>query len=285
MTYRIEQFVRKIASPIIAEYEDHGLLGAGKKDFIKIIKGIKNPSHQEGEEIKKIINNEIFIEMIKNIMKSNVMNDVYNIILRLYSTDGKYDYNKEMTEDEKQINDSQNNLINGQPITYYYHQFCNSMQKLFYSNRFIVMALPEEIKGFTFRFLKIIINTEGVNIESKKTNIDDSDKNILLRAYLVFIVIHELNHFMKRQFNLDSKIDVCKTPKIKGFDDPDTIINAPETRTSSPVRIVRGEDLQSVSVAGIYPCGEGAGYAGGITSSAIDGIKVFEKLYTGYRAD
>ena len=102
-----------------------------KKDFIKIIKGIKNPSHQEGEEIKKIINNESFIEMIKNIMKSNVMNDVYNIILRLYSTDGKYDYNKEMTEEEKQNNDSQNNLINGQPITYNYHQFCNSMQKLF----------------------------------------------------------------------------------------------------------------------------------------------------------
>ena len=195
-----------------------------KKDFIKIIKGIKNPSHQEGEEIKKIINNESFIEMIKNIMKSNVMNDAYNIIHRLYSTDGKYDYNKEMTEEEKQINDSQNfnsqsNLINGQPITYYYHQFCNSMQKLFYSNRFIVMALPEEIKGFTFRFLKIIINTEGVNIESKKTNIDGSDKNILLRAYLVFKVIHELNHFMKRQFNLDSTIDACKTPKMKVFDD------------------------------------------------------------------
>ena len=81
------------------------------------------------------------------------------------------------------------------------------------------MELPEEIKGFTFRFLKIIINTEGVNIESKKTNIDDSDKNILLRAYLVFKVIHELNHFMKRQFNLDSTIDVCKTQKMKVFDD------------------------------------------------------------------
>ena len=147
------------------------------------------------------------------------MNDVYNIIHRLYSTDGKYDYNKEMAEEEKQNNDSQNNLINGQSIAYYNQEFCNSMQKLFYSNRFIVMALPEEIKGFTFRFLKIIINTEGVNIESKKTNIDDSDKNILLRAYLVFKVIHELNHFMKRQFNLDSTIDACKTPKMKVFDD------------------------------------------------------------------
>ena len=195
-----------------------------KKDFIKIIKGIKNATNQESEKIKKIINDKSFMEMIKNIMKSSVMNDAYRIIYRLYSTDGKYDYSKEMTEEEKQIIDSQNfnsqnNLINGKSIIYYYQNFCNSMQKLFYSNRFIVMAIPEEIKGFTFRFLKIIINSEGVKFEPNKTSIDDNDKNILLRAYLVFIVIHELNHFMKRQFNLGSTIDVCKTPKIKGFDD------------------------------------------------------------------
>ena len=195
-----------------------------KESFVGIIKGIKNATNKESEKIKKIINDESFMEMIKNIMKSSVMNDTYNIIYRLYSTNGIYDYSKEMTEEEKQTNDSQNfnsqnNLINGQSITYNYQHFCNSMQKLFYSNRFIVMALPEEIKGFTFRFLKIIINSEGVNIESKKSNIDGNDKNILLRAYLVFKVIHELNHFIKRQFNLGSTIDVCKTQKIKGFDD------------------------------------------------------------------
>ena len=65
---------------------------------------------------------------------------------------------------------------------------------------------------------------------------------------------------------------------ISGFDDPDTILSAVETRTSSPVKIVRNERMQC-SVRGIYPCGEGAGYAGGITSSAIDGIKVFEEIY------
>lgn len=70
---------------------------------------------------------------------------------------------------------------------------------------------------------------------------------------------------------------------IRGFDDPDTLISAPETRTSSPVRILRDDSLQSIAVKGIYPCGEGAGYAGGITSSAIDGIKVFEEIYRTYR--
>ncbi len=51
-----------------------------------------------------------------------------------------------------------------------------------------------------------------------------------------------------------------------------------ETRTSSPVRITRGTDYQSLNTAGIYPAGEGAGYAGGILSAAVDGIKVAEAL-------
>ena len=67
--------------------------------------------------------------------------------------------------------------------------------------------------------------------------------------------------------------------KIKGFDDPDAVLTAVEARSSSPVRLVRDPDtFQSVSVSGIYPCGEGAGYAGGITSAAIDGIKVAEAV-------
>ncbi|MCR5061355.1 MAG: FAD-dependent oxidoreductase [Saccharofermentans sp.] len=61
--------------------------------------------------------------------------------------------------------------------------------------------------------------------------------------------------------------------KIKGFDDPDSVISAVESRSSSPVRILRDrETYQSVSLKGLYPAGEGAGYAGGIMSSAIDGI-------------
>ncbi len=60
--------------------------------------------------------------------------------------------------------------------------------------------------------------------------------------------------------------------KLPGFASPDSIITAPETRTSSPVRIVRDENF--TSCCGIYPCGEGAGYAGGIMSAAVDGIRV-----------
>lgn len=66
--------------------------------------------------------------------------------------------------------------------------------------------------------------------------------------------------------------------KIKGFAANDAILTAPETRSSSPVRIIRREDMQSGTVSGVYPCGEGAGYAGGIVSAAVDGIKAAEKL-------
>ena len=65
--------------------------------------------------------------------------------------------------------------------------------------------------------------------------------------------------------------------RIKGFDREDAIISAVESRTSSPVRITRDENFES-NIKGLYPCGEGAGYAGGITSAAMDGIKVAEAI-------
>lgn len=67
--------------------------------------------------------------------------------------------------------------------------------------------------------------------------------------------------------------------KLCGFANPDALITGAETRTSSPVRIERDESLQSVSVKRLYPCGEGAGYAGGITSSAADGIRVADAVF------
>ena len=71
--------------------------------------------------------------------------------------------------------------------------------------------------------------------------------------------------------------------KIKGFADKDAILTAPETRSSSPVRILRSENLESVNVKGIYPCGEGSGYAGGIVSAAVDGMIVAEKIIENYK--
>ena len=69
--------------------------------------------------------------------------------------------------------------------------------------------------------------------------------------------------------------------KIPGFARPDCLLSGIESRTSSPVRILRGADMQS-NIQGFYPCGEGAGYAGGITSAAIDGIKVAEAIAKKY---
>ncbi len=66
--------------------------------------------------------------------------------------------------------------------------------------------------------------------------------------------------------------------QIKGFSMPDAVLTGVETRTSSPLRITRGRDLQSLNVKGLYPAGEGAGYAGGIMSAGVDGIEVAEAL-------
>ena len=66
--------------------------------------------------------------------------------------------------------------------------------------------------------------------------------------------------------------------KIKGFDMADAVLTGVETRTSSPLRITRGDNFQSLNVRGLYPAGEGAGYAGGILSAGVDGIKVAEAL-------
>jgi len=67
--------------------------------------------------------------------------------------------------------------------------------------------------------------------------------------------------------------------QVKGFDLADGILTGVETRTSSPIRIKRDDDtLQSINTKGLYPCGEGAGYAGGILSAGVDGIKVAEAV-------
>lgn len=92
----------------------------------------------------------------------------------------------------------------------------------------------------------------------------------------------ELNHCLP-DYVLDSLEEgiLAFDKKIPGFARKDAILLGVETRTSSPVRMVRSEDYQS-ELKGFYPCGEGAGYAGGITSAAVDGIKVFEAIASVY---
>lgn len=70
----------------------------------------------------------------------------------------------------------------------------------------------------------------------------------------------------------------CFDQKLQGFADPDALLSGVESRTSSPVRISRDPSTMEGSVKGLYPCGEGAGYAGGITSAAMDGIRMAEAV-------
>lgn len=72
--------------------------------------------------------------------------------------------------------------------------------------------------------------------------------------------------------------------KIQGYDREDAVLSGVESRTSSPVRIERDERMESPDLAGLFPCGEGAGYAGGITSAAVDGMKVAEEIIRRYRS-
>ncbi len=70
--------------------------------------------------------------------------------------------------------------------------------------------------------------------------------------------------------------------KLPGYDAPDTVLTGLETRTSSPVRLPRGDDYQALALRGLYPCGEGAGYAGGIMSAAVDGVRVARAISQNY---
>ena len=70
--------------------------------------------------------------------------------------------------------------------------------------------------------------------------------------------------------------------KMHGYITSEANLFGSETRTSSPVRVTRGEDMQSLNVKGLYPAGEGAGYAGGIVSAAVDGLKAAEAIIKQY---
>jgi hypothetical protein len=117
------------------------------------------------------------------------------------------------------------------------------------------------------------------DFKDKRISADYGDFGSCTRGKTAFGPLHEL---------LTEDMNRCFTAgmeqfgkKIPGFDRRDAILSGVESRTSSPVRILRGEELES-SQKGIYPCGEGAGYAGGITSAAMDGIKVAEAIAKKY---
>ncbi len=103
----------------------------------------------------------------------------------------------------------------------------------------------------------------GAVIPSYKPGVTPTDLNLCLPEYATIAMREALQAFGRQ---------------IQGFSMDDAVMTGVETRTSSPVRMTRGEDFQSLNVKGLYPAGEGAGYAGGILSAAVDGIKVAEAV-------
>jgi uncharacterized protein len=114
-------------------------------------------------------------------------------------------------------------------------------------------------------------NRESVTIGNIKPNIKGNYKLSNLRQCLPDYVIDSLVEGVQA-FNRT----------IPGYSNEEAVLSGVETRTSSPLRIERDDNYES-NISGIYPCGEGAGYAGGITSAAIDGIKVFEAIAKRYK--
>ena len=136
-----------------------------------------------------------------------------------------------------------------------------------------------EEKAYSLENGSIPIQLLGDYLLDKKStklgNVVPNIKGSYALSNLNGLLPKELEDSFKESFDFFGK-------KIKGFDNSDTIIAGLESRTSSPLKILRGENYQS-NIIGLYPCGEGCGYAGGITSAAVDGIKVAEKVIEEYK--
>jgi uncharacterized FAD-dependent dehydrogenase len=103
----------------------------------------------------------------------------------------------------------------------------------------------------------------GEVIPSYRPGVTPTDLSSCLPAFAIAAIREALPAFGKQ---------------IRGFDMDDAVLTGVETRTSSPIRIPRGEDFQSLNTRGLFPAGEGAGFAGGILSAGVDGIKVAEAV-------
>jgi uncharacterized FAD-dependent dehydrogenase len=122
-------------------------------------------------------------------------------------------------------------------------------------------AAPAQLVG---DFIAAKASTElGGVIPSYRPGVTPTDLSTCLPDYAIAAIREALPAFGRQ---------------IKGFDRHDAVLTGVETRTSSPLRIRRGDDFQSLNTPGLYPAGEGAGFAGGILSAAIDGIKVAEAV-------
>jgi uncharacterized protein len=139
------------------------------------------------------------------------------------------------------------------------------LQRRLESNAYVLGGSTYEAPGqLVGDFVKGIASTALGSVEpSYKPGVKLVDLAAALPSYAIEAIREAIPAFGK---------------KIKGFDLPDAVLTGVETRTSSPIKMTRGDDFQSLNVRGLFPAGEGASYAGGILSAGVDGIKVAEAV-------
>ena len=199
-----------------------------QESFIEKTRIINIFDFKESEKkylIENILKDKDFLNLIKGIMTSTIMNCSFYILNQFYFSEGKLKKNKiiEISKNKKIINldelkkeeiekgkmKNNDEIINYniiknikiQAMISYYNRFCEELNN---TDNYIIMGLPKEIKCFTFRFLKIIINTKGIIL-----NMDNISKLTLLKAYLIIIIMQEQNNFITRYFNIDSNPNLC----------------------------------------------------------------------------
>ncbi len=139
------------------------------------------------------------------------------------------------------------------------------------------VKLQEQIEKAAFNITK----GQGVPTQTLGSFLGNSTKNVVgdvIPTVKPLPCFCDINEIFPTYITDSLKLAIPIFDKqIKGFSNENAVLSAPETRSSAPVRILRDKAYQS-NIKGIYPCGEGAGYAGGITSSAVDGIRVAEAI-------
>ena len=138
--------------------------------------------------MNKILNDRKFLDLLESIMDSAVMNESYK------------EFNKLDKDYIEQINDNKNKYDKYDIYTDYC-KFIRNLKKIIKGNIFILMNLSSQFKGITFRFLRIIINSQDIIFNKVENTEDDNIK--LLSAYLIFIIIHEFNHLIKIYYKID----------------------------------------------------------------------------------
>ena len=144
----------------------------------------------------------------------------------------------------------------------------------FYDGTLGGVELQRELEKAAFRLgggdYKAPVQTVKDFFENRRSNAFSRVKPTYSRGYEFSDLSEGLPEFMSENLKIGIK---DMDGKLKGFAADEAVLTGFETRSSSPVRILRGENMRSVNVENLYPCGEGCGYAGGIMSAAVDGIK------------